>query len=489
MLDFMDIHGRPIKITKETYKSVLPKNIEDKWNNPDELYDLLFGAIKDGFFVEIEEAAKHLIEIDSNRERSICLYGILQMKLNNYTKAENIFLNYLKENPKSGYVLTNLSKVQHELGKTAMAMNTLEKGLKIDPNQENGLYLWIACKTKIMGIDPQPNYVDNLPALEEYNKNFGGWRIKVLIGSCYSHLKQKEIAIQWFKDALAENWNPDVLTDISGALGKNGFIEDVINLIEPLYIPETHQFLTGLNLLQTYLELNMVDKGIKLLDTLFGLNRPDKMFAKQQLLEYQCAFSKLPEAQNLSSNDGGAALILATTNKDIEAVDCLIKQGAAVDNTDDDGRTPLTLSTCDGNIGIVKRLIDAGADVNKSGKAGYSALIVAAAKGHVEVVNILLDCGANVDCVTTNGWTALMGASLGNYLDVVDKLLDKGADPNIEAENGATALICASQFGHIGILKKPLARGVDKNKKNKLGQTALDVAISCNNKECMQILS
>ena len=150
-----------------------------------------------------------------------------------------------------------------------MAMTTLEKGLKIDPNQENGLYLWVADKTKTVG-SPQPNYfIDNLPVLEEYNKNFGGWRIKILIGSCYSQPKQREIAIKWFKDALAENWSSDVLTDISGVLGKNGFIEDVINLVEPLYIPEAHEFYTGLNLLQTYLELNIADKGIRLLDTWF----------------------------------------------------------------------------------------------------------------------------------------------------------------------------------------------------------------------------
>lgn len=67
----------------------------------------------------------------------------------------------------------------------------------------------------------------------------------------------------------------DVLVAMSGDLGANGHVEQIIELVAPRYDAERHGPATGLNLLQAYLAVRNADAAQHVLDILFSLNRPD----------------------------------------------------------------------------------------------------------------------------------------------------------------------------------------------------------------------
>lgn len=68
---------------------------------------------------------------------------------------------------------------------------------------------------------------------------------------------------------------PDVLVTISGDLGVHGHVSELIELIAPRYDAQKHGPATGINLLQAYLALRLIEPAQHLLDILFALNRPE----------------------------------------------------------------------------------------------------------------------------------------------------------------------------------------------------------------------
>lgn len=67
----------------------------------------------------------------------------------------------------------------------------------------------------------------------------------------------------------------DVLVAISGDLGTNGHIAEIVELVAPRYDAERHGPATGLNLIQAYLAQHNPDAAQHVLDILFALNRPE----------------------------------------------------------------------------------------------------------------------------------------------------------------------------------------------------------------------
>ncbi|GEM_PF-1800336 len=300
-IDLIDDFGRPTQISKKDWRDkVLPEIIKKDWDNPNTLYTIILNALSHGIIEEVEEAAKHLVDIDVDIERCICLYGIILMNLNKYQEAENSYLHYLEKHPKTGVVLTNLAKAQLKLDKQMLAMGTLEEGLKLDPNQDNGLNWWVALYREDLiknGLDE--NHA-RIASLTEANNRFGGWRANLWLGFYYLDKKQIDEAIQLFEKMFESDWTPDILAVIAESLRNNGFTNSIITLLAKRYIPEEHEFIVGLYLLQAYIESSHVNEGKNLLDSLFGLHRLDM---EKNLLHYESEFDILENNQKIISND------------------------------------------------------------------------------------------------------------------------------------------------------------------------------------------
>ena len=100
-------------------------------------------------------------------------------------------------------------------------------------------------------------------------------------------------------------------------------------------------------------------------------------------------------------------------------VQCLLKDGAAVDHTNNDGWTALHLAAYEGHL-PVELLIKSGAIADHAANdGGWTALTASTQKGHLSIVRCLLQAGATVDHAANDGRTALYtSASKGHLSDV-----------------------------------------------------------------------
>lgn len=103
--------------------------------------------------------------------------------------------------------------------------------------------------------------------------------VKTRLAAARDKLDAKDLpgAMAIYEEVLASGASDraDVLVAISGDLGSNGHVGEIIELIAPRYDADRHGPATGLNLLQAYLALRNADAAQHVLDILFALNRPE----------------------------------------------------------------------------------------------------------------------------------------------------------------------------------------------------------------------
>lgn len=292
--DFVTIpleNGEVAKMSRRDFKNeFLAHQLKQAWNTPDLLANLLIFSFERNFFEEVEDAAKRLIFIDKNSERANSLYGFLLFTINRFHDAEVLYSNYLKLNPESAIIMSNLAKSQFMLGKTSLAMSTLEDVISIIPDLEvTGA--WVSFKKQLLIEEGLNAEEANLKALEEACARFNNPQSKVWLGAHYISQQQREMGLQWFEKALQENYDDSALLTISGELGKYDYPEDGIRLVSPLYQPESHRAAIGINLLQSYLTLGRLEEGNELLNTMLDLNLPG---IRPELAYFKEAFNQSP---------------------------------------------------------------------------------------------------------------------------------------------------------------------------------------------------
>jgi hypothetical protein len=104
----------------------------------------------------------------------------------------------------------------------------------------------------------------------------------------------------------------DILMTISGDLGVNGHMCELIELVGPRYDADRHGPATGLNLLQAYLVERDLDAAQHVLDILFALNRTD---LEERLHGFSNAIAEMIHAEQQAPS---APAIAGTTSVDGE---------------------------------------------------------------------------------------------------------------------------------------------------------------------------
>lgn len=294
MMNIIDQNGRRIQITMDEWREkVLPIALKNHWDNANLLYNDILKAIQNNFISDVEEAAIHLKEIDTIKERGYNTLAILYLKNKEFNKANELLLEYLANNPKTGTILTNLAKSYYGKDEKEKAMEILWEGLTINPNQNNGLP-WYAsiCKDRD-GID---GYIDALRRASEIK---GSWLPQFLLARHELNEKNIESAKEFLKIALSQSHvTQEALLVISGELGAKGYSKELIELVEPVYDFNKNDIRVGLNLLQAYLQNKEIEKGENLLNKLMMLERPD---LKNALLKISNKFDKLKIEEKAST--------------------------------------------------------------------------------------------------------------------------------------------------------------------------------------------
>lgn len=286
LIFFYDEYGRKMQVPKEVWKNkVLPNQLKSHWENPNLLYQDIIGAIGQKMANEVAEAAEHLIEIDSNKERATHVLAIILMEQGNCEKAKDILIAYLEEHDKSALILSTLATAYQRLKDEAKTEETLWECLQVNPNQGNALTSLATIKHNKEGRD---GYIE---LLNEVKVIPGSWLAHVLLAREYLKCKDVEVAKKIYNEVIdVIKDSSEALINISSDLGRGGYPQEVIAFLEPLYHFDRHDIRVGTNLLYAYLTTEELEKGEALLHLFMCLERPD---LKEQLMQMSQGFEAL----------------------------------------------------------------------------------------------------------------------------------------------------------------------------------------------------
>jgi tetratricopeptide (TPR) repeat protein len=273
MIKVYDKFGRELLITREQWlENVLKGTLESNWNKPDELYGNIVNSLNDGFIHEMLAPAEQLFKIDPQRVRAACIYGIVLMENGRLEQAEEVLRSHMREHGEDGVVLTNLAKVFFKRNDPREGESILWRGLELDPNQDNGLGWYEAIHRERGGE------AAGLEALHRISKLPGSWRAQLWLARVELKNGKLPRALSLYKEALSRAGDQpptDMLMQISGDLGNQGNLAELLQLVEPLFVIEIHGLHVGNNLIKAHLQLGHFERAKEILDRLYALQRPD----------------------------------------------------------------------------------------------------------------------------------------------------------------------------------------------------------------------
>ena len=238
-----DPYGQEIFVPRQQWRDeVLPGNLQAAANNPDEVYAVLLNAMNDGFFAEIEPAAAHLQTIDTNTVRGACIYAIVLLQLGRQDEAERVLRAELEAHGEDAAVLTNLSRILATRGEREPAEAMLWRAIELDPNLENALGWYLALEQERGGDSQRKLAMDRVAGLP------GSWRVRLWKAKIALEGGDLAGALGLYREGLGSFPGPvpaEFLYPMSGDLGMNGKLRELIEMTEPYFLPEVHGLPVG----------------------------------------------------------------------------------------------------------------------------------------------------------------------------------------------------------------------------------------------------
>ena len=275
-----DGYGRELAMTREDWRdNVLLGSLTEAHSDPDRLYDLVAGALDDGFVAEVLPFAEQLRQLEPTSARSATLLGVIYLGLRRLDDAERLLTEQLRERGDDGYVLTNLAKVFADRGNAAQVDALLWRALQTDPNQENAVAWFLSLANERRGERGMQAALRALAAIP------GSWRARLWVARAALEKQDAAEALRLYDEALDLVPTPvptDLLMQLSGDLGNHGRLVELLERAAPRFVPAEHGLVVGINLIKANVDLGRLDHARELVDRLYALERPDW----QQALSY-----------------------------------------------------------------------------------------------------------------------------------------------------------------------------------------------------------
>ncbi|KAI4462246.1 ankyrin repeat-containing [Holotrichia oblita] len=189
-----------------------------------------------------------------------------------------------------------------------------------------------------------------------------------------------------------------------------------------------------------------------------------------------------------SHNNGGTALMLASSKGRSDFVRELLAHDADVNAEDADNWTALLCASKEGHLDICMQLIEHGAEIEHRDMGGWSPLMWATYKGYADIAEVLLENKADVNAHGNYHVPSLLWAAGRGHTRIVELLVGHGAKVNMGDKYGTTALIWASRKGNADIVKLLLRAGANVDTAGMYSWTALLVATQGNHEEVVNLL-
>ncbi len=273
LIKVFDSYGREMEMTRQQWReSVLPGMLKGEWDKPDQLYNVIVGALSDGFRSDVVKAAEHLFAVDRSNPRTVCLWGIVLREEGRLNEAEKVYSTFLSSSGENGYVLTNLAKVLSLRGRTEQAEKVLWHALEVDPNQDNGMgWYWIMHKER-GGVAAGQEALRRVALLP------GSWRAQLWLAREALESGQEAQALEYYQLSLSRAGTPvpgDLLVQMTGDLGNAGHLVALLRLTEPHFDASVHPFHVANNLIKAHVDIGELEEAKRLVESLYRQGRPD----------------------------------------------------------------------------------------------------------------------------------------------------------------------------------------------------------------------
>ncbi|MDD3626655.1 MAG: hypothetical protein PHV06_04990 [bacterium] len=262
VMNFFDENGNPISILRSEFQTkVIPYNIEKYWDDKNNLRNFAVNLINEGFYKESYDVSKRLLELFEHDEGSEVFFGVCLLMLEKWNEAEKHFTKIIKTFPKSGVSFTNLAKSLMGQGKKEEAISELIKGLKLDPNQENGLEWFFYEMTE------EKKEEELIRTLKELSEIKGAFLPDFYLGLFYLENDLNESLDFFRKSVQASPENISLLQMISSELIVKNHLQEAVDLVMPyLNLKSPIPFLT-INIAFALAQLGDINKALEFLNT------------------------------------------------------------------------------------------------------------------------------------------------------------------------------------------------------------------------------
>ncbi len=273
LIRIYDSYGQEFLITREEWrKNVLPDSLKKAWNDPDNLYSIIVSALKDGFYSDIVNAAKQLYKIEPQHMRSACVLGIVLIEEGQLDKAENVFRDFMAKYGEDGVILNNLAKIYVERKDDAKAEEILWHGLEVDPNQDNAVGWYEQIYRERGGEQVSREALKRIAALP------GSWRAQLWLARAALQSQHLDQALAYYHESLSrigKEVPADLLMQMSGDLGRQGYLGELLQLTKSYFVAEKHGLQVGNNLIKAHLDLGEIEAARQIINQLYAVKRPD----------------------------------------------------------------------------------------------------------------------------------------------------------------------------------------------------------------------
>jgi len=261
IVTFTDDFGQVVQMPREEYqKKVIPQNLDKYWDDKEKLREYALHLAAEQFTEQAAAAADRLLELCGPVESVLNFRAVVHMQAREYERAKAILVNCLDRFPSSGISCINLAKVYAAEENRTKALELLEVGLFKDPNQEDGLNMYVEAFLAEGKRDEAKK------RLEMLAKREGAWRPQLYLARLALAEQNVQKAMDGYTQAIEKAKERfEAVMAVTADLDQAGFADQVIQVCEAYWKPDFPHPCAGLNYAKALIATGQKEKAIAIL--------------------------------------------------------------------------------------------------------------------------------------------------------------------------------------------------------------------------------